>query len=718
MNIIKTSAQIYNQDEQNCSISHVLLPLNTKDGYIFGLIRFLGKSDQARARLTEVINERLVRFKETINDEANVARRFEQLLQALNEDVSEVIAEEKRFPLTDAQIVVGVIHNNQIFLSGVGNLMALFMHRSAKQRYVIYELTDQLEDKNEQSWKKVFSTILDGELHPGDIFYLATRISAREITLAELQDILTTLPASSSLKRISQFLNRNTVFGALCFQVADDVAHGAPKKVNPMHSMDHLDKTKQDTEHFLGERTPDISGFVTKLTAPLIKKLSSPGTRGYKSLLKRITKVLLQLITLILAGLIRSIALIAKYSWIGIGKLPSIFRRGSQIVRQQPNPKERIDDVIVWFNRLPRFTKYGGLALIVIIFVFSSSILFMHQKQVSEQQISTFDAITSHIDEKVADAQASLIYDDENQARTHLQEAMSLLETVDASGRTQENKVEELKSSLQELSYKIQKVEPVDPSLLAENKDLILTSGTSVDGNIYGISGKSLYRLNELENTWQSLDTQSGSIGDIKHLAVTESGNILFTDTSKQLGKIDLGSLTINPIVSGTNDIKSVEDIAFYNDNLYVLSSSEQQIIKMRPRGDGFEAGTPWITSTSANTDISNARSITIDGTVYVLTNSNIVSFLSGREQSFSLDQISPAMQDPTEIWTDAENEYLYVFEPAQQRIIVLSKEGKLITQYTDEIIGQANSFFVQDTSIIILTSTSAYSFPATHLLK
>jgi len=718
MHTIKSSSHISNTQEQKNYISHILTPIYSGNGYVFGLVRFLGKPGQTHIMISEAIEERLKRFNETINDEVNIARRFEQLLQALNEDIEQIIINERQFPISDAQIIIGVIHQNQVFISGTGNLNALFMHRSAKQRYVIYELSEQLKDNGELSWKKLFSTILDGELHPGDIFYIATKVSAREITQGELQDILTTLPASGSLKRISQFLNSDTVYGAICFQVADEPIIGAPKKVNPVHSMNQLDKTKKDTAHILGEETPDIAGFISKITSPIIKKLSAPGTRGYKSLAKRITKLILQLVTFILLGLIKLLVLIWKYTVIGIKNLPGIIRTGSELIKEQPSPKERVNKTINWFNSLPNITKYGGLALIVIISILTSTILLVHRSAVKEEEQRTFNTVVSNIEEKVSASQASLIYDDSAQAKIHLQEALTLLQTLSSDSSSQEDKIDELDAKLQQLSYDIQKITPVDLSTLAENKDLNLTIGVQIQDTIYAISGKNIYRLNELEGQWQEAATQSGAIGNITKVSSTDSNEFLFIDELQQLGRGDMSSLTMNPIVSGVSDMESISDLQWYNGNLYVLTASGNQIVKMRPQGNGYEAGTPWITSTLSGTTLSSARALAIDGNIYVLSGSKINSFLSGREQTFETDDISPIMDNATDITATDDNEYIYILEPDEKRVIVFDKQGKLVAQYINDELANALSIFVRETSIIVLTKTGAFSFAANHLLK
>ena len=721
MLVIKSSAQILNPKSEKAHISSTLIPLPEKCGHIFGLVRFLGKSNTARELISEAIHERLARFKDTIEGDVHIARRFEQLLQALNEDIAQIIAEQKSIPLSDTHIVIGVVHENKVFISGIGNLSALFMHRTAQQRYVIYELSDQFANKEDQSWDKLFETVLDGELHPGDIFYLATRVSAREITLAELQDILTTLPASGSLKRIQQYLNRDTVYGGICFQVSDTPEAGAPKKVNPMHSMELLDETQEKTATLLGDQAPDVGGFIAKITNPLIKKLSAPGTRGYKSLLKRITKVFLQVLTILIAGLIKIIAFITKYAIIGLQNLPSLFRKGHSAVKQQPHPKERISAGIMWFNKLPSVTKYAGITIAILILIFVSTMTITNRRQASIQQEDAFNVIVTHIQEKMDSAQASLIYDDENQARLHLQEATALLETINYNGRSQENTTNELREQLQEVLYDIQKITPADLTILATSGDIEITQALVIADAIYSIDlQNNLYRLNTLESNWQSIDINSGAIEQIISSSTTEDGNALVVDVNQQLGRLAISGSTLNPIVSGANDLWSVEDIIEYNESIYVLSATAKQITKMRERGDGYEAGTPWISSTDSDTDLSSARALAIDGNIYVLTQDDVVSLLSGRQQTFNLDSISPQMSDPIDIWTDADSQFIYILEPAESRVIVLDKEGSLIAQYTNDTIAQAHSMIVQEdsNSIIVVTDTTAYTFAAEHLLQ
>ena len=138
----------------------------------------------------------------------------------------------------------------------------------------------------------------------------------------------------------------------------------------------------------------------------------------------------------------------------------------------------------------------------------------------------------------------------------------------------------------------------------------------------------------------------------------------------------------------------------------------------MRPQGTGYEAGTPWVTSDTTGLDA--GRALAIDGDVYVLTASNILKFSSGKQQPLSLGTFEPALQNPTDMWTNIASTYLYVLDSGAKRVLVFNKKGEFITQYvSDELAGSMRVFVDEEKQIITVTSaTTIASFPATHLHK
>lgn len=690
----------------------------TPGTFIFGLAKILGRPDHKRKVLIEILREKLQVFKQEVNPDSNIPRRFEHLLKEVNEAIADHIAASAKIPLTDFHAVVGIVHKKQLFTSGTGSLLALFMHRTAKQRYVIYELNKQFQDE-EVSWEKPFLTVLDGELHSGDVFYIGTRISGREITLGELQDVLVTLPPSGALKRIQQHLHRSTPYGAICIQILKTSISHTPKKLNPFSSLEQLGQTKAETAELLGEQTPDISGWLQKGSHALLQQLSAPGTRGAKNIVFFILRFLVKIITQVISILMIAVKEFFSLLW-AVGKaIHRLYR--SQRSGERDVAKEAVEKVQAAtskLQKLPKTSKYlaGGILVTAIIFI--SVMTFWNRQKVLTQSEENFTIVKEHIEESIATAQASLIYENEEQAWQAVNEALALFETLSPASRNQEENYEQLQGNINILLQEIRGITMPDITSLISFTDYQPAIATEVNGTIYLLdTGNQVQRFDELNNDLQFIDLTSGSIGTIAYVT-GEGSDLLFIDDNQQLGRIDLTENTANPIVSGASQLESIEQLFVYNDSLYFLSSATEQLVKMRPQGTGYEAGTSWITS--LDSDLSNAVDLAIDGDVFIATNNAIRRFNSGRELTFDLDLVDPPLTNPLSIWTTVGTEYVYLLEPAQERLLVFDKSGDLIAQYVDSQFSTAIEMIVREDEkrLIIITSTDILSFPAEHLLQ
>lgn len=695
-------------------IETVMLAVTGGKATVFGLVVVRDVPEEISLALARTLRGHLEFAAQGMAGEANIPRRFESALAELNSALH-IIASENSIPLTSFESVVGVLTQDQLFVSGIGSLHALFLHRTAERRFSIYELNEQFRADAEASWEKPFITVLDGELHPGDIFYIATRTPSGAISISELQDVLITLPPQGALKRIEQFLPHDTDYGSLCFHVVEDERSGPPKKMNPIASITHLGQTKSDTADLLGEQATDITGIIRRGAAALGSKLSAPGSRGYKSILKRTARAVVQ----ILAAL--AVALVEVMRFTG-----RLLRRVLVAVmdhsgRNRGSVGHKLRQQVERVKNLPPGTKYIGTGILAVVVVLVLSVGIMGKRSAAKDEETAFATTVSRIDEKTTAAEASLIYDDTTQARTLLTEAAVLLETLPGDSRSHESEINRLKEGVSTILSKIRRLQTVQPSLTAE-----LTDGRGVvamaqaSGSVYLIgTGNTFYRVNELEKTIEDKAATAGTINTIMTTA-TEGSNVLFIDSNRRLGRVDIGANTLNPVTSGTDALSSVEDITIYNDTLYVLSAKSQQVSKMRSQGGSYEAGTDWISERAS--DLTGAQDIAIDGSLFVATNSDIIRFKSGREVSWEHEQLDPGLGEVVDIWTDIDSPYLYILAKNEGgRIIVYDKEsGKLVTQYTTPELAQAVGFVVReaDKQIVFATGTKVWTFSATHLLK
>ncbi|MDO8629595.1 MAG: hypothetical protein Q7R41_03820, partial [Phycisphaerales bacterium] len=224
--------------------------------------------------------------------------------------------------------------------------------------------------------------------------------------------------------------------------------------------------------------------------------------------------------------------------------------------------------------------------------------------------------------------------------------------------------------------------------------------------------------VNELEHTIVKQSTSNGTITGVR-TASDEGTQIVFIDGNKRLGRADTVANTLKPIASGVEGMASAEDMVTYNGSLYILSAASQQVVKMRPQGDGYEAGTPWISARSS--DLTMARALAIDGSVFVLTPTDVVVYKSGREVTWEHDPIEPGLNNPIDIWTSLDSPYLYILDSGEGRVIVYNKEtGDIVTQYASDSLKGSIGFVVResDKQILVATPNKIMTFTATHLLQ
>lgn len=703
--------------DDDCLVDAILLPVDGGRAKIFSLFTITHPNRQIRDAVHRAMRMHLDLTRTSMTGDANIARRFETMLTDLNAALAEVAAESP-FPLTRFEAVVGVVTDHQLFTSGLGNHLALFLHKTAERRFVIYELHAQFCTDAESTWDKPFVTVLDGEIHPGDIFYVATRTPASAIALADLQDILITLPPTGALQRIRQFLPHDTAYAALCFSASEEDHSGPPKKTNPIASLTQLGDMKHETADLLGEQGSDITSVIRRGVAFVSGKLAAPGSRGYKAMAKRVARFLVQVLGILLIGIMQLVKTL-------VGVTMTLLRRIFDASRnREPRRHPFTSSLTNRFSQIknmPRAHKYivGGIAGIVLLLIVS--VTYMGHASDRKKAEASFTTTASRVEEKTSAAEASLIYNDTDKARALLTEAAALLETLPADSNSHAARVSELSAALATIQAKIRKITPITTSTVAElgGSDVGLATLVNVGGTLYAFAlDATLSRINELERAIIKQSAGNGAHSGI-HTATDEGANILFVDSSKRLGRADTTANTMKPITSGVDGMASAEDIVSYNNALYVLSAVSQQIVKMRAQGDGYEAGTEWISARSS--DLTSARAIAIDGTVFVLTPTDIIQYKSGREVTWAHDPVEPALSNPVDLWTSVDSPYLYVLDAGEGRVIVYNKEsGDIVTQYTSDTLKNSIGFAVRepDKQILVATANTVFTFTATHLLQ
>lgn len=244
----------------------------------------------------------------------------------------------------------------------------------------------------------------------------------------------------------------------------------------------------------------------------------------------------------------------------------------------------------------------------------------------------------------------------------------------------------------------------------------------------------------------------SGFRGD----AISSSGgNIYVLDkTGSRVASIAVDTKK-SKVVSGPSVISSPQDLASYEDNVYVLlsdgiyltGSTKTKVIDKTWGGDAkiyafggnlyvldktgnaiyryagqpgntFGSQQSWLSS-STKADFSGALGWGMNGAVYVLyPNSRILKYSLGSPQNFSLSGITPEIGNVDAINSDPDNTYVYLLDKAGHRVVVIDKNGKYKAQYISDQISGATTLVVSEAEkkIILLTGEKLLSIEIKHL--
>src|SRR3989339_1994878 len=256
-------------DEHIRGIS-LLLPVQERGGFVF-LIAYTKKETADSEILLQTLMDQARRLADSFGKEANPQHRFEQFLGALNETLAEHVREGRwHIPIEQLHALVGIASSQEMYLSGTGELVALFLHKKSSQRYQVFNLFRGLQtEQSLPTWEKTFAVVLDGDLHPGDVFCITDKDLQRTIPADELNPILASLPPIGAVEKIRQYFGHKEGLLLTILKVTSDtVPHwggndGSAKPASNL-SVEVLNTTEETTDRLLDDQRPNISVLIKK----------------------------------------------------------------------------------------------------------------------------------------------------------------------------------------------------------------------------------------------------------------------------------------------------------------------------------------------------------------------------------------------------------------------------------------------------------------------
>ncbi len=394
----------------------------------------------------------------------------------------------------------------------------------------------------------------------------------------------------------------------------------------------------------------------------------------------------------------------------------SSFQEGYKIFKQ------KIKNIS--FDSIKKFKPTGGskklflfLTTCLIVFFLLSTIGFAYKRK-RDTKFTQLDNIYTQAVKKQKDAKNLLIYDDRNEARGILNEALSLTDQL-----IQENykiaQVKGLKDSIYDELDKVNGVTRIsNPEILGDfsqtGADEITTSRILlIDNELYSFNPEIniIYKLNlETKEPKIVFDKTPARVENFQEAYVLNK-NILIYDQTSGINIFDSydNSFTQQTLPLGQKWSR-IKDFALYGNNLYLLCPEENQIFVHFKTWQGYSKGWDYI---DEETDLNNAVSIAIPGEVLVLkSDGTILKFSRGYQQDFTITNMPDPLNEPTEIFTDTDTKNIYIVDSNNKRIVVLDYEGKFINQYVCEDFDNITGIHINETTstMYILNNNKVYN--------
>ncbi len=521
---------------------------------------------------------------------------------------------------------------------------------------------------------KIFSNIVSGKLGENDIIAVLTKevfdfFSAQNL----LTEIAKIVPSSASTEKLKSGFVEKKLKEILKVKEKELLKLSGICFLCLVRKNDLSDEKKPKSSFTFGKKSQKFSAI--QLFLPIFK-----GTLQGADFLQRFIKISYP------AQFLKTLA----------SKLPKkILNLISNNKLSAPLPKLSFRKIS--FSKLRIFLLSRKLILILslLLFLLFGSFVFKaertHQMKLARQELE-------EIKLKKIQAENFLILKDEKKASLLFKEAWEKILPQTKEPSPLKKEALSLKESIEENLFLLNKLEKITaPEIFFEiKKDEINFLPQKILfflDNLYFFSPATLkfYKLSIKEKEGEILEVKR----NVKWGASFHNSLLFFSDPNVLLFPKDSAWREI--ILQKPFADFNFDKFVVFNSNIYFLDKKSGEIIKysLSPDRD-YLLPDLWLSIQTKKP--LEAKSMAIDGSIWVLTQDNkILRYYQGfLKENIPID-FFPPLKNPIKIWTSQFNSYLYILEPAQNRIIIIDKKGGIIKQFQSEQFDNLLDFTVSE---------------------
>jgi len=729
--------------------------LGEKIGKIFGLIEIESKNPKIPELIDLIIDEiknNYYRQKEQVSTEKlpDISSRFEMALKKTNLAITTFLESEQiALDLKKVNIAIALSCQQELHFTLVGNMgIILFYNLSLDNYRIINVLESTYSFNTEPDPLKLFSQIISGRIKPHDILFITTANVLDYFSLERIKNIIAKqLPAEgvNELKKLLEGIETKENFGFLTLEL--ERINLPLKREAGVNNFDYRKAASQDSIKELIKTEKETEKLLTPSLMPEIKKYTNSfktAIGNYLSKIRATTTNFYQKRKIVLPA---NISLPPQFNLKpkikSLNKISETAKKVAQPtiistqkmltnVANQPIWKKLFQigqrlfgNLWLKFKKLPRSSRILLIITIILAILFSQSLIWLGIKNQREQKIEQFNQTIVDVETKKNNAESSLIYRDENQARQLLIEAKNLLTDLKPSTGAQKEQVTLLLNGIEEQLVKLRHlIEIADPVQIVnfQNLDsqakiapLIIANQENVYTQNY--NNQSIYKANLNTRILAAVYSPAANSGNLKLGIAVNNNELLFFNETMSAFQLNPSNDELQKVNLNINNNAKIVDITTYNNRIYLLDETGKQIYRYTKTNGSYGNGTNWITEEGI--DLANAKALTIDGSIYILkADGQIIKLENGKSAEWQNKIIDPPFKSPTKIKTTDSSKYLYILDPPSKRLVVLDKEGNLINQYISASFDDLKDFIVLENKkeIYLLNSGLIFGIPAQHL--
>lgn len=684
------TSQVYNPSDPN----------QVNQGVLFSQIEILNPWFPTSQIGQTIINTTIREYYRGTNTSDLV--NFENALKKVNQTLAQITQNGETDWIGNLNGVIALVNGKEIHFGQTGKSQA-YLFRGGK----INHITEGLMQNGEPHPLKTFSNITSGSLQLHDKILIANSIMFDHISLEDIRNVVSQYPPAMAAMELARILKQARIRNVNCI-VAELVT---PEDIATLPKEQRIDTVyldqKIESPAIIGRRwfgnylVPALSKAKSGLKSGIgwsSGKFRSVVKPGAEKLAGRAKDAASAGMTRLREKAENQPVETTSVTPAPVRAVPEIEKTNSVMVSHQNPPVAKLKfhqrlirglilfiewlKPLIGLDRNPKHKPRRYIAFAIILVLVLGLTIMITRSNNPGLSGKEAKAKLTQLQEKKSEADIKVNFNDPQPAIALYAEVLNELTELDTTKSVQAE-VEKLRK---ETNSKLEEVAGIKT---IEGKQLTKIEGTktvfNANGSLWAVTGTG--QINKIQNPGGESQIIASLPANDDNLAgtteVTDLQKIALVTDSPGVYLFDYASEKIVQAPGNATWAKS-NLISSFVSNLYFITPNENQIVKYSYENEIYKEASPFLKTGS----VSNAVSLAIDGSVYVLNSDGSVNrFDRGQVSSVKLANppYKPTGLTPKQIITDADSSSIFVYSVGpggEGNLIEYSKKGEYLKQY------------------------------------